>query len=258
MSTLGLMTAMPEELNALLPTVDGAVVVESAGRRFHRGRLWGREVVAVFSRWGKTAAASTATEMILRFRVGRLVFSGIAGALDPGLRPGDIVVARRLVHHDLDASPFFPPGVVPLLDVRELPTDEELSTDLLDAADRFLREDAVQAAGPVLSARLDLASRRALRADVGSGDRVIASHADQEAVRSRVPSAACVEMEGAAVAQVCYEHRARFACVRTISDSADHVVAEAVRPFFTGLAGVYTAGVLKRWLTSAEAPASRS
>jgi adenosylhomocysteine nucleosidase len=55
-------------------------------------------------------------------------------------------------------------------------------------------------------------------------------------------------MEGAAVAQVCHEHGIPFACVRTISDAADETGHESVEPFFGGLAGVYTAGIMRRWM----------
>lgn len=246
MGVLGIMGAMPEEIDALLPHLAGGSATVHAGRRFVRGRLWGQDAAVVFSRWGKVAAASTATELIVRHGVERIVFVGIAGALDPGLAPGDVVVARRLVQHDLDASPFFPPGVVPLLGVREFVADEAMSEGLLAAAESFLL--ARRRGGACTTTRADGARARAVRADVASGDRVIASREDARGVLSCVPGAACVEMEGAAVAQVCFEHSVPFACVRTISDAADHAVVESVRPFFEGLAGEYAVGILSRWI----------
>lgn len=258
---LGLMAAMPEEINALVRRIDGVgegptVRVERARRVFTRGRLCGREVVAVCSRWGKTAAASTATELIVSFGVERVVFSGIAGGVAHGVHVGDVVVARSLAHHDLDASPFFPPGHVPLLGVKDLPTDEAMSAGLLDAATAFLLHDAAASDEASLWARV-VATRarggapaacRALRGDVASGDRVISSGEQRATVLRAVPTALCVEMEGAAAAQVCYEHGVRFACVRTISDSADEHLDASVVPFFAGVAGAYTEGIVTRWL----------
>jgi adenosylhomocysteine nucleosidase len=248
---LGILGAMPQEIDALLPHLWAPTARERAGRRFIRGLLWGRDTVVVFSRWGKVAAASTTTELILDHDVEAVVFFGIAGALDPALRAGDVVIARDLFQHDLDASPFFPPTEVPLLHRSALPTDDDLSRDLCRAAEAFLQADLpLVAPGLVPADRLDdlIRNRRVLRADIASGDAVIASDAARARVRARVPSAACVEMEGAAAAQVCFEHALPFACVRFISDSSGESIASDVAPFFNGLAGAYTVGILKRWI----------
>lgn len=248
---LGIMGAMREEVGALLAHVRSGRTDERAGRAFVRGELFGRPVVVVFSRWGKVAAASTATELIVGHRVDRLVFSGIAGGLDPSVRIGDVVVARDLAFHDLDASPFFPPGEIPLLGTRTLRADELLSEGLLAAAADFLRHDlraAADAEGHGFYDRLSLSAARAVRADIASGDQVILGAGARDRVRLRVPTGACVEMEGAAVAQVCHEHGVPFAVVRTISDAADEHLTRDVLPFFAGLAGAYTVGILRRWL----------
>ncbi len=250
---LGIMASMPEELGTLTAGIAGARVAERAGRSFVRGHLWGTEVVAVFSRWGKVAAASTATEMIIGHGVTRLVFCGIAGGLDAGLGIGDIVVATALVQHDLDARPYFPACEIPLLGVARIETDTNLSQGLAEAAERFLSEDlrgvveGLRRKGSGLPAGLE-SGRRVVRGEVASGDRVIFGAAARAEVLSRVPAAVCVEMEGAAVAQVCYEHEIPFACVRTISDRADEQGHADVAPFLGGLAGEYTAGIVRRWL----------
>jgi adenosylhomocysteine nucleosidase len=87
-----------------------------------------------------------------------------------------------------------------------------------------------------------------VRGDIASGDQVIASGAHRARIRSRVPSALAVEMEGAAVAQVCLERGVRFACVRMISDIADENVEASFGAFIPRLAGAYTAGIIGRWL----------
>lgn len=247
---LAILAAMPEELQALVPHIAGARTISRAGRDYIQGNLWGTPVVAVFSRWGKVAAASTATEAIIAHGASRLVFIGIAGGVDPALKPGDVVIARDLYQHDLDASPFFPPTEIPLLGRRAIAADQAISSRLFEASKTFLRDDLPTRTDPALVSALDLASRRAVRADIASGDKVIASAAARRAVLARVPTAACVEMEGAAVAQVCFEHGVPFGCVRIISDTADESAHADVAPFFGGLAGVYTSGILRRWLVS--------
>lgn len=244
---LGVLCAMPEEIDALIPRIERARVAERAGRRFVHGTLLGSPVVAVFSRWGKVAAASTTTELIVAHGVSRVVLCGIAGGLDATLAPGDVVVASELVQHDLDASPFFPPGVVPLLGTSRMPTDDAMSAGLLGAAGAFLKLDRALL-DRELAAHLPPGTRRAARGVIATGDVVVADDAHRDAVRRRVPEALCVEMEGASAAQVCFEHEVPFACVRFISDGAGAEVAREVAPFLGGLAAAYTVGILTRWL----------
>ena len=246
---LGILGAMPEEIDALIPHIDGAQTQTRAGRRLVHGELWGTPIAAVFSRWGKVAAASTATELIVAHGADRIIFLGIAGAIDASLRPGDIVIARDLYQHDLDASPFFAPTEIPLLGRSGLSADPALSSRLLRAASDFLAFD-LPAAAPELVERLGLSSRRTIVGDIASGDRIIFSAAARAEVTARVPSAACVEMEGAAVAQVCFEHGVPFSCARIISDRADESAHVDVAPFFNGLAGLYTVGILRRLLAA--------
>ena len=243
--TIGLMSAMPEEVDTLVARVDNPRVHERAGRRFIHATCHNVPIVIVFSRWGKVAAASTATELIVAHNVDRLVFSGVAGSLRPEVAIGDAVIATELLQHDLDASPFFPPRVVPLLGIERLPADAAMSGALALAARDFLRDESPRV-WEKLTGRAR--SNSLHRGVIATGDRVIASHDARLAVNAAVPDALCVEMEGAAVAQVCFEHGIPFACVRTISDSADHHVEASFASFVSGLASAYTAGIVGRWL----------
>ncbi len=243
---LGVMGAMPEEIDALLPQVREQRVYDRAGRRFIHGSIHGVAVVVVFSRWGKVAAASTATELIVAHGADRIVFSGVAGSLREDVMVGDVVIATSLSQHDLDASPFFPPRVIPLLGVDSVPTDMAMSSGLVRAAERFLKEDADREWRRITNR--PLRAGRIHRGDITSGDQVISSAEARMAVAARAPTALCVEMEGAAAGQVCFEHGVPFACVRTISDSADEGVEQSVGTFLSGLASAYTAGIVGRWL----------
>src|SRR6185369_3958755 len=100
-----IVSAMHEELQALLQHMPDEAPVRCAGREFWLGHLEGREVVVVLSRIGKVAAATTATALLTQFDVGRIVFTGTAGGLGDGVRVGDVVVADALLQHDMDASP---------------------------------------------------------------------------------------------------------------------------------------------------------
>jgi adenosylhomocysteine nucleosidase len=241
MSTLGILSAMPQELDAVLAMMSGVTTTSRAGRTFHRGLLEGVPAVAVFSRWGKVAAASTATELLIGHGVSRIVFTGVAGGLAPDVAVGDIVIAHRLWQHDLDASPLYPRGEIPLLGVAAIESDPALRQALTEASQAFIRDELSALKSPMLAR-----TPRVHLGDIASGDRFIASDSARADVLAAVPTALCVEMEGAAVAQVCHEHGIPFACVRTISDTADAHAAGTVMDFINALAGVYSAGIISR------------
>ena len=111
---LAIVSAMHEELAAVLALMPDEQRVRVAGRDFWRGHLHGHEVVVVLARIGKVAAATTAAVLAQRFDVRAIVFTGVAGGLAPGVNVGDAVIARQFLQHDLDASPIFPRHEVPL------------------------------------------------------------------------------------------------------------------------------------------------
>ena len=134
MAVIGIMSAMHEELAAVLAAMPDEHVVRVAGRDYWLGHWHGHEVVVVLSRIGKVAAATTATALIERFKIDALVFTGVAGGLATDAQVGDVVVASALVQHDMDASPLFPKHEVPLYGRSRFDTDAALSKALAAAA----------------------------------------------------------------------------------------------------------------------------
>src|SRR6185436_222653 len=126
---------MREELSSVLALMPDEQKVAIAGRDFFDGHLHGQPVVAVLSRIGKVAAATTAAVLIERFAVDRIVFTGVAGGLATGVNRGDVVIADAFLQHDLDASPIFPKYEVPLYGTDRFATDRTL-TEQLGAAVR--------------------------------------------------------------------------------------------------------------------------
>ena len=230
--TTAIVSAMHEELSAVLALMPDEHRQAVAGREFWLGHLHGQPVVAVLSRIGKVAAATTATVLIERFAVERIVFTGVAGGLAAGVNVGDIVVADNFLQHDLDASPIFPRYQVPLYGI-----------------DRF-------AADPGLAAQLAQASRSALpevrlhRGLVLSGDRFVSTTAECRALQAALPQALAVEMEGAAIAQVCHDYGIPFAAVRTISDRADDAAHVDFTRFIREVASRYSAAIVGCFLRS--------
>jgi adenosylhomocysteine nucleosidase len=217
---IAIVSAMDEELRALVPQLQGAVRVERAGRVFHRGSLHGLPVVLVLCGIGKVAAATTASVLAAEFGPAALLFTGVAGGLAPGVNVGDVVLARELLQHDMDASPLFPRFEVPLTGRSRFAVDAGLS-DRLAAAARDALAHAVDTSVAAHFAEFGIVAPRVHVGLVISGDRFVATAAESNALRRALPDALAVEMEGAAVAQVCADFGLRFALLRVISDRAD-------------------------------------
>jgi adenosylhomocysteine nucleosidase len=245
---LAIVSAMPEEIAAVVDSLADVTTQERGARQYHVGSFLGTEVVVVFSRMGKVAAAATATQLVTCYGATRLVFSGVAGAVEPGLSIGDIVVGTELIQHDMDATPIFPRYQVPLLGKALFATDSVLREQLVTAARAFVAEDLRATVAPAELAHFRIRSPQIRTGVIASGDKFFASTAEIEALRQRLPQLACVEMEGAAVAQVCEEYGVRFGIVRTISDSADESSAHDFPRFAREIARQYSVGIVSRFL----------
>jgi adenosylhomocysteine nucleosidase len=193
--------------------------------------LAGKPVVLGLSRIGKVAAATTTAAMIEGFNVGRVVFTGVAGGVGAGVRVGDVVVGSGFVQHDMDASPLFPKFEIPLYGQTIFPADGALSALLLNACHEALRGAVPESTATVHQGL------------IASGDRFVSSAAEVRSllrsleVHGHTPLA--VEMEGAAVAQVCADYGVPFAAVRTISDRADDTAHVDFPKFVKDVASVY-------------------
>lgn len=249
MAVIGIMSAMHEELAAVLAAMPDEQRVTVAGRDFWVGHWHGHAVVAVLSRIGKVAAATTATVLLERFDVKALVFTGVAGGLREGVRVGDVVVAKGLVQHDMDASPLFPRHEVPLYGRARFEADADLSAQLSMASHQVL-ENAAQHLGADTLLAFQLDSPRVHQGLILSGDRFVSTSAESQALRLALPDALTVEMEGAAVAQVCHDYGVPFAAVRTISDRADDEAHTDFTRFIREVASRYSLAILSQWLTS--------
>lgn len=253
---VGLLAAMPEELATVLRQMNGTQQHAFGGRSYFAGQLWDVPAVVAFSRWGKVAAAITAVELIREFSVSQVVFTGVAGGIAPGLQIGDVVVGRNLFQHDMDARPIFPRFEIPLTGITAYQTNETTRATLLHAASEFLVGGCQEIALDVRS-EFGLSSRRAQLADIASGDRFVADAATAQELREALPTVACVEMEGAAVAQVCSEYGVPFGIVRVVSDNAaDNAHIDFAR-FVRSVAGAYALGILSRYFSLSLNPARR-
>jgi len=240
MTTTAILSALGEEQQGLLERLQHSEKSNHAGRDFWRGELHGQPVVLALSRIGKVAAATTATALIEHFGAGRIVFTGVAGGVGEGVQVGDVVVADEFIQHDMDASPIFPRYEVPLYGKTRFACDAGLSRLLLQASRAGLDS-------------LALPSRTLLHHGlVASGDRFVSGARESHTLRSSLQQGGhevlAVEMEGAAVAQVCFDYGVPFAAVRTISDRADDTAHVDFPVFVRDVASLYAQEIVRHFL----------
>lgn len=245
--TLAIMSALLDEQRGLLAQLSNPQRVQRAGRTFWCGQ-WGRhEVVLVLTKVGKVAAATTTTALIEAFGVDRVVFTGVAGGIGAGVNVGDVVVANAFIQHDMDSSPLFARYEIPLYGCASLACDSQLTAVLLEASH-------VGLAGVGSHFHHDelLSAPRVHSGLIASGDRFVSSADDAVQVLSGLQAAGfdalAVEMEGAAVAQVCRDYGVPFAAVRTISDRADDQAHVDFSAFVTQVASPYAMAIVSQFV----------
>ncbi|PWU08347.1 MAG: 5'-methylthioadenosine/adenosylhomocysteine nucleosidase [Verrucomicrobia bacterium] len=241
---LGIVAAVEEEITELIGELHrGPMKVVSIGQRnYYVGSLWQQPCVVTLARIGKVAAATTATALIHEFGVRAILFTGVAGGLSNNLGIGDIVIAASLMQHDMDASPLFPRHQIPMLDRHSFSPCPLLTETLTQASRNFIENH------PALPRLPSGQSPQIHSGLIVSGDQFISDKLTRTALHTAIPNALAVEMEGGAIAQVCYEYSTPFAVMRTISDTADEGAVGAFSDFLKKVASVYSYGVVRHFL----------
>lgn len=243
---IGIIGAMPEEIGRIIEKIENRKTVEKGMRQYHVGELFGQPVVAVFSRWGKVAAATTVTNLILDFDVKQVIFTGVAGALSNRLKVGDIVVGKDLYQHDMDARPLMQQFEIPLLGTTKFTTDKTFTEKCHKASLSFVRNGFTEQVSENELKEFNLSTPEIHIGDIASGDQFISSSAKKNEIISGIPSLLCTEMEGASVAQVCYEYNIPFSIIRIISDEADENANIDFPSFVNKVASKYSLGILEK------------
>lgn len=198
---IGIIGAMKIEVEHLTSDMTEAKREIISGIEFFSGKLYGTEAVVAQCGIGKVFAALCAQTMIIKYGVDTVINTGVAGTLTSKLGIGDIAVSTACVQHDMDTSPLGDHvGLISGINIIEIPADSELCGKVCDAA-RGLGINAVAGV-------------------IASGDCFVSSADKKKYIRDTFGAVAC-EMEGAAVAQVCYVNRVKYAVIRAISDNAD-------------------------------------
>jgi adenosylhomocysteine nucleosidase len=234
---------MAQEIDEVKALLTEKTVVKIANREFVVGKIGNVRCVVAFSKWGKVAATITATLLIQEFGVTDLFFIGTAGALADGLKVGDIVISKRLVQHDLDARPIISRFELPLLNRVYIDSDSALTELAGRAVNNLIDKGVVNMVGEKAVKEFGL-NPKLYYGDVASGDQFINSIEKRNEILALLPDVLCVEMEGAAVAQVCLEFGVPFTVIRTISDTADHNARIDFMKFVVEVANAYSRAVV--------------
>ena len=197
---IAIMGAMPEEIEPILKKLDSYEKVDFAKNSYYKGHYKSLEVVVAYSKIGKVFSTLTATTMLEMFACDMLLFTGVAGAVNPSLKIGDLVVATKLAQHDLDITIFgHPHGFVP-------------------GGSVYVESDPdLRALAKIVADKMGVEVHEGI---IATGDQFIASEEKKEFI-AKTFKADALEMEGASVAVVCDALGVPFFILRSISDAAD-------------------------------------
>ncbi len=197
---IAIMGAMPEEVAPILEKLDNVEEVNYAKNKYYKASYKGTEVVVAYSKIGKVFSTLTASTMLQMFACDVLLFTGVAGGVNPELKIGDLVVASKLAQHDLDITIFgHAHGYVP-----EGSVYVESDKDLV-------------ALSKLVAKEMNVSVREGI---IATGDQFVADEKRKEFISSTF-AADALEMEGASVAVVCDALGVPFFVLRSISDTAD-------------------------------------
>jgi adenosylhomocysteine nucleosidase len=200
------------------------------GIRFISGAIEGRQIILARTGAGKVNAAMVTTLLIEHFKPSEVIFTGIAGGINPDLLPGDIVIAAKSAQHDLGS---ITEGGLQNWGVRSPITGER--NPVFFAADARLLTLAETASKKVQFEKIETSgiSRvpEVIRGIVVTGDVFVSSSSKKTELRENFQADA-VEMEGAAVAQICWQQGISCLIVRCLSDTSDENAEQDYREFY--------------------------
>lgn len=197
---IGIIAAMDEEIEFILQHLIKQKRETIAECLFINGQLHSREVILLKSGIGKVNAAMATTILHERYKPDVIINTGSAGGYSSNLNVGDIVISNEVVHHDVDATGFgYTYGQVP-----KMPETFVASKSLIEKTSTVIRQMGIQ---------YDIGM-------IATGDSFMDDSKRVSFVRKQFPNVIAVEMEAAAIAQVCYQYGTPFVIIRALSDIA--------------------------------------
>ena len=202
MERVGIIGALHEEVKQYIDALEGMQTQTIGTTTFYTGNLFDKPTVIVIGGVGKVNASVCAELLISVFKAKYLLFTGVAGALEPNLKIEDIVIGEEYIQHDVDAQGLgFAAGEIPYMDKTIFQGSLKLLLNAEESAKTL--------------------QMKAYKGRILSGDQFINDTEKQQALH-KLFKGACVDMESAAVAHVCYLSNTPYLGLRCISDNADH------------------------------------
>lgn len=245
---IGIVSAVPEEINTIHNDIHFRESVEHVERQFYLGKYNEHELVLVYSRVGKVAASITTSALIEKFKVDKIIFTGLAGAVSSELERGSIILCDKTYQHDFDARPLCSQQFeIPLtgrrlfeLDPNELVIAKQAILNFLSNLSNYVDMQEFE--------RIHIKQPKLFVGTIASGDQFIEDVISQKNLYVEDFQTLAVEMEGAAVAQVCAEYKIPYTLIRIISDKADNSAITSLQEFSIKLASHFSSGIIQEIL----------
>lgn len=229
--TVGILSAMPEELGSTLDNLESLEKSKYGTLEIYTGNWKGSnslpyeiKIITAWSGWGKVNSAYTATRIISEAerkncKIDIILFTGLAGAIDTSLKQWDIVIADSFIQHDMDARPIFNQFTIPNLNISQIKTNENLRNWAINSLENNLKKSLLKKFGKIYKGL------------IATGDRFITDKNEINDLSHYFSELKAVEMEGGSVAQVLYLESIPYLAIRVISDQADKEAAESFSDF---------------------------
>lgn len=226
----GLLGAFPAEIVLLQDQMKNKKDTLIQHLHFISGILNGKAVVLAQTGIGKVNAAITTTLMIEHFKPGLIIFSGIAGGIDTMLSPGDIVIGTQVAYHDYgtltDTGMAYGPtrnAVNGQLNPVSFLCDSNLVKKAITATSKLTLEKVNREEGAVMPL--------IKKGIIVTADVFVSGETVTRRLRNQLHAAA-TEMEGAAIAQTCYQQNIPFLIIRSLSDKANNKAKKDMMSFY--------------------------
>ncbi|RKR83756.1 adenosylhomocysteine nucleosidase [Mucilaginibacter gracilis] len=227
-NTTGILGAFGAEVSLIHSLIQDAKELTIQNIKFTEGTLNGHHVVLAQTGMGKVNAAITTTLMLDHFAPSQVLFTGIAGGVDPDLSPGDLVIGSKLAYHDYGS--ITPDGMLRRATqsaVTQMPNPEYFpcSANLITLAQQVSSNIQFQNVGRAGR------SPKVVTGVIVTGDVFVSSNTATQQLWANMHAEA-TEMEGAAVAQACWQQKVPFLVIRSLSDSASNNAHDDVAAFY--------------------------
>lgn len=198
---IGIIGAMPEEINALISEMDQLIEEKTGVRTFYHGRISNHDCIVALAGIGKVNAAITTSILIEQFHVDSIINIGVAGGIN-GAKHKDVVISKEVLYHDVDVTRFgnYLPGQIP-------------GSEPLFYADKALVEQTV-----AILKKEDIDFKLG---KIASGDQFVYQSSNIKTVLDLYTDIYAVEMEAAAIAHTATIYQVPFIIYRSISDILD-------------------------------------